>query len=355
MVRCTRWALIVTLALMAAGCSSGGDGGDDGGEDAGATTTTAAVPEGPSVRMVTLNQLHGLEVSQEGCTPANDSCQAEDRLTLLFTEIEDVGCPEVVGLQEIGPIQIDLVPQRLPDLCDGQYELVYGEQNGLDEQMIFTSLPVLDQEDIQLSGVVWTAHWAQLDSDLGPIDFLTTHQASGAFNPDCTNDPGAPDECPALCEVGVEVGTCQTREILQFLDEHADPAGVTVVAGDLNAEIDDSRITPYTDADFIDSWTAAGNPECDPDTGEGCGCCLGNETGDIMDDISEEGPPPYTGRIDFLFAKAGPDCDLTFDTPDDANDNGTGTGIFAGEAAAEAVNGMRYPADHSGVQAEIFC
>lgn len=328
-----RWASCVgvVLALAAGGCTNG--------DEASGPTTDAPAP---TVHVATLNALHGID--PRICPEETDFCRAPARLELLFDEIEAAGCPELVGLQEIGPRQAELVPERLPAVCDGDYELVFNpeaeEFNTVDQEMVLTRLPVVEEAYVDLANFPWGAQWVRVDSDLGPIDFVTTHLASSANNPPCD-----PSNCPRpLCEAGLETGTCQSRQLVEFLDERGDPSGVAIVTGDLNQPIDHPRIRTFLEAGFVDAWTGGGNPDCDPRTGTGCTCCTG--TGSTLDGLDDPSQV-FTERIDFVLARAPEGCAPDFDP--------ARTGPFAGAPVDPAVGGVVWASDHGGVQAAIAC
>ncbi|MCZ7526482.1 MAG: endonuclease/exonuclease/phosphatase family protein [Acidimicrobiia bacterium] len=353
--------LIVVALVLVAGAACSGDGGDGapGAPSAPSATSTSAPtaasgagtaapgpteppPAAPGLRVVSLNVLHGLF-----CEPATDFCDAPNRVALLLGLLEDAGCPELVGLQEIGPRQEELIVPALAGLCEGAYELVWNPEPGPDREMVLTSLPVLDERFVDLAGFPWSAHWVRVESPAGPVDFLTTHFASSANNPPC-----GPETCPPLCPVGVETGTCHALEVVDFLDRYADPDGITVVAGDLNQPVDHPRIRTLLDAGFVDVWTAAGNPECDPATGEGCTCCLDDESDPGVFSGTEAA---YDERIDFVLVRVPARCELVLDPPGDADGDGVGTGRFAGTPVADGPGGLTFPSDHAGVQADLAC
>ena len=140
-------------------------------------------------------------------------------------------------------------------------------------------------------------------------------------------------------------------EVVDFLEQNADPEEISVISGDLNATLDSSRLAPIA-AWYQDVWTLGGNPECDPETGEGCTCCVAGPP--VLDGL--DAPDiTFDERIDFILARTPEGCELAVDTLDDLNDNGTSTGVFAGTPSDPPVNGIYWPADHAGVQAELFC
>jgi hypothetical protein len=177
-----RGATVLCAVLVAAGCAD--DGSPDGGEATEASTTSAAAgPPTEDVTVVTLNVLHGLPFP-DSCGEDTDFCQAPDRLDQLWLAIEEqAGCPDIVALQEIGPRQKELVPERMGELCAGGYQLLFSEQGIPDQEMILTSLPVREDHFLDISGGPWTAHVARLESEVGIVDVLATHFASSPSTP----------------------------------------------------------------------------------------------------------------------------------------------------------------------------
>jgi len=352
MKRAVLKALVVVLALAvsAVACTGSEDGSegsapDDGGSPAVSDPTAPEEPA-PDLRLVTLNLLHGLPYV--ACEPDSNSCQAEDRLDGLFGLIEDeAGCPDVIGLQEIGPEQKRMIPEKLADLCEGVYQMLFEDEGSVDETMLLSALPVVEHRSVEISGPPWTAHWARLESDLGPVDFLTTHFASDSYNPDCT-----PEVCSPVCPTGVEMGTCNAIEVVEFLDESADPEGITIVTGDLNQPLDDPRIRTITDAGYQDMWLEAGNPECDPATGVGCTCCIEGDDG--LEGLATP-EKTFSSRIDFVLVRTSDACELAVDSPADGDGDGTATAVFAGEPLDPPINGVYWASDHAGVQADLTC
>jgi len=340
-------AIGLAVGVLAVGGCSGDDGSPSAATEAEPTaavpsTSSTAVPSDGAVTIVAINQLHGLF-----CPATTDACNAPARLDLLWRAIEDAGCPEVVGLAEIGPRQTELVPQRLDRLCDARYALLYdGDAQGenLDQEMILTSLPVRDDAYVELANFPWSGHWAQLGAEFGTIDVLMTHQASSANNPPCDLET-----CPPICEVGVETGTCHSHEIVAFLEEHAAADSVRVVMGDLNKRIDDPRIEVYTDAGYVDVWELAGLDECDPQTGRNCTCCISNPAQDWDGSGLDDPTLLRDGRIDFVLVDPSRSpCAMQADPT---------TGVFAGDAVNEsdAVDGVYWPSDHAGVITRLVC
>jgi hypothetical protein len=322
-----RWGVLATalLLVLAAACSRVGPG------------PSGVEPRKPELRVVALNQLHGIF-----CPAETDQCEAPSRLHLLFRDLEEARCPQIVGLAEISARQAELVPKLLPSVCGGRYELLYEPGDGsavLDEEMVLTTLPVRDHDFVDLASFPWSGHWAKLDTPIGVVDFVVVHQASSSNNPPCSAT-----NCPPICVVGEETGTCQTRQLIAFMDAHATPGGIQIVSGDLNRPSSDPRITPYFDAGFVDAWTEAGTRECDPRTGENCTCCIHSQVESYDGGGLKDPTLQRDERIDFVLARNTTTCELKF---------GHGTRIFAGPPAAEPVNGVYWPSDHAGVLAEL--
>jgi endonuclease/exonuclease/phosphatase family metal-dependent hydrolase len=325
----------VSVVVLASGCA------DDGVGTGSAEDLT----------VVTLNVLHGLPLPG-GCGEDTDFCRAPDRLDLLWSAIEQqAGCPDVVALQEIGPRQKELIPDRLGDLCTGSYELLFSEQQIPDQEMILTTLPVVEDHFLDLSGGPWTAHVARLDSDLGPVDVLATHFASSAFNPDCGSAENA--ACDPACPAGIEMGSCNAIEAVAELDRAAADADLQLLVGDLNREIDDPRLALVTEAGFEDTWLLAGNPECGT-TGEASpASCTSGVSGDSELDGLDRAEQDLDRRIDFVLARPADGCALTVDTADDGDGDGTPTALFAVGPLDPPVDGLVWFSDHQGVMADI--
>ena len=332
-------AAVAAITFAVAACTS--EGSDSGAKTNDSTMAPDAVPE-DTVHVATLNVLHGIDPAL--CPPDTDFCAAPARLALLMAEIEAADCPEIVGLQEIGPRQTELVPELLPGVCGGDYELVFNPEgeahNSIDQEMVLTTLPVIDESYVDLANFPWGAQWARVESGVGLIDVVTTHLASSENNPPCNAD-----NCPQPCARPVsKPARAESREVLGFLDGLPTAAELTLVTGDLNQPIDHERITTFLDAGFEDTWTRSGNPECDPSTGEGCTCCVG--TGEVLDGLDDP-TQHYDERIDFVLVRGSESCTPEF--------GAATTGPFAGEPAPEPVDGVVWASDHGGVQAELWC
>lgn len=343
---------VVVLVLALLGACAGDDPGDDGSNadgprSSGATTT---VPADHDFTVVSLNMLHGLPLGGD-CPPETESCRADVRMAILWEEIESAGCPDAVMLQEVGPAQRELLPERLPELCDGAYELA-SEWVGLPVDVaILSSVPVLDHRGVRLSGINWAAHWARLDSGLGPVEIATAHFASSADPFACAD---VDDYCGELCDRDGTPGDCHPLELLDLFEQgEGEDTAIQVATGDFNRPVTDPRVTTLLDAGFVDTWTLGGNPQCDPGTGEGCTCCISGEGPLGGLDVAEQNA--IVERIDFVLARAAEGCELRADSRGDTDGDGTSTGPFARDPRSEALDGIYWASDHTGVQADLSC
>ena len=355
---------LLAVALLAAACSGDGDTGDAPTASASAPTATATstvpastVPASTvpasTVEVATINVLHGIEPPISGCAPETDMCNVEARVQILWDHLEtDVGCPEIIALQEIALRWFEVVPERLPDLCAGAHVLLTEDLGLFDQEMILTTLPVIEHERVQLAGLnVWSAHWAQLDAGDGLlVDVFATHYASSSFNLPCSADSPA-TTCHPDCPPDADLGACHPYETLAFLDERAAPGSLQLVIGDLNAEIHEPRIQTLVEAGFVDTYLAAGNDECPQDGGRGCtsGIGSGHETDYDGLDVAET---TLRRRIDFVLARPPEGCELVVEA-DDTDGDGTRTGHWADTPLDEPVDGLYWAADHVGIQADV--
>ncbi|MGH9013347.1 MAG: endonuclease/exonuclease/phosphatase family protein [Acidimicrobiia bacterium] len=326
-------AVVAALVLGALACDSNGSGTNE--ERAGKPDAEAS--ERAGVQVVTYNVLHGLF-----CPAETDFCQAPDRVEVLVRHLEAAGCPDLVGLQEVGARQEELIGPALEDTCDGTYEIAWeGERvDSPDREMVLTRLPIVERGYLDIANFPWEAYWVRVESDAGPVDFLTAHFASSSNNPPCDAT-----RCPAICPVGLVTNECHALEVVDFFDRRPEPAALSVVAGDLNATPGSPTITTLTGAGFVDAWLEAGNPECDRATEAGCTGGGGGPEETVLDGTDTIGGRDYSVRIDFLLVRPGRGCEPRFPR----------TAGFADEPLAEPVNGLYWASDHVGVQATLAC
>ena len=364
---------LVALAVISAACGSSGESGaDEPGTTttsststtsttaaptttttATTTTTTTEAPPPPryTVEVATINVLHGFPAAS-GCTFENDQCLAPTRADILWRYLEDdVGCPEIIALQEISPRWFEIVADKLPELCDGNHVLLTDNIGQVDQEMILTTLPVIDEARMELAGgPIWSAHWAQLDAGDGlVIDVFATHYASSSFNVSCDAIREPITGCGDVCPVDSDLGSCHPFQTLAFLAERAAPGSLQLVIGDLNKQIADDRIQTLIQAGFVDTHLLAGNGECPEAGGTNCTSGIGGDTALDGLDIADQ---TLRSRIDMILVRAPAGCTAVVDA-DDTDGDGTRTGIWADTPLDEPVGGLYWGSDHAGIQADI--
>jgi endonuclease/exonuclease/phosphatase family metal-dependent hydrolase len=329
--RLRRIVVSVAVCTLAAGGMSG-------------VATSGAGADSPGdVRIVTLNLLHGV------FCPDGTQCQHKDRVALLEQQLIDAGCPDVVGLQEINLGLYKQLKKTRAGFCDGRYKVVFGPPKGIDTELVLTTLKVKGKKIQKLVGGFRTASRVVLQSAVGKVVVVVTHQ-------DGDNDSSAPavgcrNTCPPPCKKGSPVLACQTTAAADLADKVGGPNALRVLMGDFNVTPASDRYKSLIAAGWVDAYSEAGGPECDPTTSVGC-------TGGREDQRVEALKDPALAeseRIDFMFVKASKTCDPSFDTPADGDDDGTGTSLFANEPATDGPGGLVWPSDHMGVQADISC
>src|SRR5262249_8891688 len=140
------------------------------------------------------------------------------------------------------------------------------------DEMILSRYPVVDSQSQLLEGNFRHVTFARLDHPVGPVDVITTHLASGSDGAQtpCVAPPSG--TCPAEC-VAAGATTrrgCQGVRVAALVAGRHDVATPAVVVGDLNVSAGSFVYNHLVGQGWIDSYLAAGNPECDPGTGVGC-------------------------------------------------------------------------------------
>ena len=317
---------VSAVVLFVAACTSGSSGGDDSsGDDSTDGSTTAE-----TVSFVSQNILHGIT-----CPAGSDRCELPSRVDLFLSQLDDAGCPDLVSMQEANQEIADLVADQLDEVCDGAYQLVYDDDPGIDRELVLTTQEVIGARRERLAGPLRSVYIVRVSTDAGIVDFVTTHLASSSDNGPCDEE-----SCPPPCSVDDTLNTCQIREIIELVDEIADPDAIVMVGGDLNALIDEPTNLALVDAGYTDTHLAAGNPECDPDTGSEC---TAGRADYVLDDMTNPANLEVE-RIDFLWLGSSRDCEVI-----------APTGIFNNEPASDGPAGLAYPSDHAAVQATVSC
>jgi endonuclease/exonuclease/phosphatase family metal-dependent hydrolase len=299
---------------------------------------------------VSLNLLHGIL-----CTDG-DHCDAPGRVELLAREIEAVDCPDVVALQEISPWMNDLVRARAETLCGGEYEVVFPalDESYIDVEMVLSRLPASGARRQVLAQQFRRALRVTLESRMGPVDLVVTHTGTGTGSDDLGG--GVPCgagrlSCPPPCDPEGTVFACQITQVAELLEGRptADRAA-GVLVGDLNLVPEAEPVRALLGRGWLDAYLEAGNPECDPTSSLGC-------TGGRDDATLESLRDPTSRerqRIDYAIVAPGA-CPPRFDSADDGDGDGLGTGLFAAEPAPDGPGGLAWPSDHVGVALDLAC
>jgi len=333
---------MLICALLIAGC------GDD---DDGSTKPTQT----EDLTVVQLNALHG---STGSACLATENCRLADRIDLLFEELAQSGCPDVVTLQETWTTSAPLIMQHLSTTCPFAYEAVQGtRKNTRDDEMVLTRYPVLDSGQRLLLGSFRHVLWVRIDHPLGPIDVFTTHLASSSDGAEaaCDAGSGCPDECIAA---GAQTRRdCQAVQMAAFIVEKHDIDSPAVVSGDFNESPGSFVYHAFADRGWIDAYLAAGNPECDP--ASGVGCTSGRQDESLVD--LESPASNEVERIDFIFLippEAGFPCRMELDRAADRDGDGAATRLFPTGPApgcGPSPAPICWPSDHMGVELDLSC
>jgi endonuclease/exonuclease/phosphatase family metal-dependent hydrolase len=298
------------------------------GDDEESRESTAPVDTtDPSVRVVSINLLHGT-----ACSDDSDRCDLPARVDLFVQQLSQAACPELVSVQEANQRTVDELQERLPGVCDGAYDVVWDEDPSLDREVVLSTVPVVGARRFRVAGPLRSAFWVRARTDVGLVDYFSTHLASSSDDRPCDTTT-----CPPPCRSNDSVNTCQMRQIIDEADRRADDAAVVVIGGDLNARPDEPTIDALRNAEYVDTHVAAGNAECDAATGVNC---TSGRTDDSLVDLADPSSR-QSERIDYLFVGPQRACAAA-----------AGTGLFN---AAPAEGTLAHPSDHTGVIAVLAC
>ncbi len=313
------WLVFGCLALLVLASCSGSS--DD-------PATTVASKADPSITIVSQNLLHGI-----ACAEDSNRCDLPARVQLFAQQLEASGCPQLVSIQEANQQTANLLRPAVEEICGGRYNFVWDDDPSLDREVVLSTARVIHTERRSLAGPLRTAFWVRVASNVGLVDYVSSHLASSSDDRPCDATT-----CLAPCEPTDTLNICQGRELAAFaLEVSADTDSVVVIGGDLNAMPSEATITAVADAGFVDTHLAAGNAECDAATGEQCTSGrIDDSLIDLQDPASQQ-----TERIDYLFLGGKRDCKAI-----------APTGLFR---AAPEDNDFAYASDHTGVQATLRC
>jgi endonuclease/exonuclease/phosphatase family metal-dependent hydrolase len=304
----------------------------------------AAPPAGDDLRVVNYNILHG--------TFCDDGahCRVSDRVDLFLDQLESGGCPQVVGLQEVSDEIRGLVVDRAAGVCNGTYDVVFADTKGNDTELVLTSLKARQPSVHQLPGGLRRASRVELDSPVGPVVLVVTHQDGDKTFPSCRNDIER-YQCPKPCPEGATFSACQTILAERLATKGGPKGALRIYMGDFNVPAGSPRHTALLADGWVDSHLAAGNAECDPATGIQCTSGRNDVTLAALEDPTAR----ESERIDFIFVKAPKLCTPKFDAGADGDGDGVGTGLFAATPAVGGPGGLVWPSDHTAVSMDLTC
>jgi len=309
------------------------------------TTAQSSGGAGKNLTVVDYNILHGIF-----CPSDTDSCRAPDRIALFLSQLQDAKCPQVVGLQEVSGQLAGLIEEQLPGVCGGKYKLAMSITDGNDKELVFSTLPAKKPKVLPLPGGLRNATRVELQSDLGPVVLVVTHQDGDKSFPSCRNDFER-YKCPKPCVEHQTFSECQTILGEGLADQVGSKQAIRIYMGDFNIPAGNARYQRLIERGWVDSHLAAGNPECDPATGVNCTSGRNDVTLTALQDPTAT----ESERIDFIFVKAPKRCTPKYDTAADADHDGTGTGLFAAQPAVNGPSGLAWPSDHTAVSMDMSC
>ena len=310
-----------------------------------ASTPAHAQTSAKNLTVVDYNILHGIF-----CPADTDNCRASDRVALFLSQLQDAKCPQVVGLQEVSGQLAGLIKEQLPGVCGGKYKLAMSVTEGNDKELVFSSLPAKNPKVLQLPGGLRNATRVELQSDLGPVVLVVTHQDGDKSFPACRNDIER-YKCPKPCPVGSTFAECQTVLGEGFGDAVASKQAIRIYMGDFNVPAGSPRYQRLIERGWKDSHLAAGNTECDEATGVNCTSGRNDVTLTALQDPTAR----ESERIDFIFVKTPKACTPEYDSGTDGDGDGTGTGLFAAKPAVNGPSGLAWPSDHTAVSMDLSC
>ncbi len=293
-----------------------------------------------------LNILHGVHCVGQ--------CRLAERLELAFRWFTRGTCPDVITLQEISATARPLVVEALRSVvptCSFEYEDVYEQVNTFDDAMILSRYPVIERDVHSLDGAFRHVLYAKIDHPAGPVDVFTTHLASSVDLATFGCGASCPEPCVAA---GAKTRReCQAVKAAAFVESRGGDR--IVVTGDFNAQPHDFEIRHFVERGFEDTYSLAGNPECEPKTG--IGCSSGRGSGQEVLEMHSSGQEE---RIDYVFTRARAGL-CSIEAAGDPDSDGVGTGALAhhsnpfAASCGESPAPPCWPSDHDGVELDWRC
>jgi endonuclease/exonuclease/phosphatase family metal-dependent hydrolase len=328
--------------LVAAACSSSSD--DRSGASTAPPLSTSDVAAKPArvFTLVSMNVLHGAT-----CDDGPGHCAVADRFALLAQDLEHAGCPDVVALQEVASWWRALLDARLPTPCDGAYHLVSPPITGpdLDVEVVLSRLPTSKAQRFVLAARASLRGALRVDvrTPPGNVVLVVTHVGTGA---DDFGNGGAScaesQDCPPPCDPAGSAFSCQIVQLRDIAAAQSDGRIATLVVGDMNLVPTAPPLRVLAAAGFVDTYRAAGRPECEPSTGKGC--TSGRDDTHLA--TLRDPNALDTVRVDDIFLRATGRCRPFY---------GLRTGLFAATPSRNGPGGIVWISDHAGAELELSC
>jgi endonuclease/exonuclease/phosphatase family metal-dependent hydrolase len=149
-------------------------------------------------------------------------------------------------------------------------------------------------------------------------------------------------------------------QLANLIADRHDVPTPAVATGDFNESPGTFVYDQFAGRGWIDSYLAAGNPECDPMTG--VGCTSGREDANLSE--LESPASNQDERIDYAFVVppgAGSLCTVSLDPATDADGDGTATRIFTDDpnpfapTCGPLPDPICWPSDHEGAELDLNC
>jgi endonuclease/exonuclease/phosphatase family metal-dependent hydrolase len=255
----------------------------------------------------------------------------------------------VIGLEEIAPWWRNWLFSRAKTLCGGSYHVVSPPVGAVtfDAQTVLSKLPTSDVRRFDLAARISQRRALRLTVDTpdGPVVVVVTHTGTGADD----NGSGGVScsethDCPPPCDATGPAFNCQILQLRDLATANADDDGrvATIVMGDLNLVPTAPPLRILTGAGFVDTYRAAGLPECAPATGAGCTSGREDEhVATLRDRRAHE-----SVRIDDIFLLPTAKCRPKY---------GPATGLFGDQPFTDAPEGLVWISDHTGAELELSC
>ncbi len=293
--------------------------------------------------LVTMNVLHGAL-----CDDGALHCAVEDRMALLARHVESAGCPDVIALEEVAPWWRNLLIARGRTLCGGAYHVVSPPVGVpyFDAETVLSKFPTSAARRFELAARVSQRRALRVvvTAPAGRVVLVATHVGTGADDnglggASCTQT----HDCPPPCDATGAAFACQIVQLRDIALAQPDDGRIaTLIVGDMNLVPSARFLRTLTRAGFVDTYHAAGRPECNRSTG--AGCTSGRDDTHLAT-LRDPNAREHV-RIDDIFLRPASGCTPVY---------GPKTGLFAATPATHGPGGLAWVSDHTGVELDLAC